>query len=363
MKITRNDEAILKVGGNEFNGWTNVTIEKSMRQITGSFGLSTIDIHSGFPYKWNILMGAECILEINDQKVITGYIEDIIIDYDATSHNIQFGGRDKTGDLVDCSFDQITKEWKGLSIKEIIKRVCAPFEIDVVVDTSVLTDANAIWPETVKADEGETAFDLIIKLCKMKAILPISYSDGKLTLTRAGTNYKANDVLEQGENILKGNFDNSNKERFQTYIVKGQGKGEDTKSIFSFTGAIGRRTDNVITRYRPIIIFTETKCDSGKCVERAKWELNNRAGASRSVNYEVQGWTQSDGKIWPLNAMVDVRDNILGIEKSLLISDLSFTVSESGTVTQMRLVDPNTFKVLETTPIKGGMDAIFAIQS
>ena len=356
MKITRNDEAILKVGGKEFRGWTNVTIEKSMRQITGSFGLSTIDIYPGFPYKWEILLGDECIIEINYQKVITGYIEDVIINYNATSHIIQFGGRDKTGDLADCSFYQIAKEWKGLSIKEIIKRVCLPFGIDIVVDASVLTDANAIWPETVKANEGETAFDLILKLCKMKAILPISYSDGKLTLTRAGTAYKVYDALEQGENILKGNLDNSNKDRYQTYIIKGQGKGADTKTTFDFTGPVGRKTDNVITRYRPIIIFAETECNKGKCLERAEWEKNNRAGGSRSVNYEVQGWTQSNGEVWPLNAMINVKDNILGINGSLLISDLSFSINEFGTVTNMRLVDPNTFKILAVDPIKSGFD-------
>ncbi|MBU2249424.1 MAG: hypothetical protein KKD77_21940, partial [Gammaproteobacteria bacterium] len=231
MKWTRRDEAILKVGGEEIEGWTNVVIEKSMRQITGSFGLSSIDIYPGLPHRWGMFLGDECVIEINHQKVITGYIEDVIINYDAKNHIIQFGGRDKTGDLADCSFDQVAKEWKGLSIKEIIKRVCTPFGIDIVVDASVLTDANAIWPETVKANEGETAFDLILRLCKMKAILPISYSDGKLTLTRAGTAYKTHDALEQGGNILKGNLDNSNKDRYQTYIIKGQGKGDDFKEF------------------------------------------------------------------------------------------------------------------------------------
>jgi len=349
------DEVILKVSGQAFRGWTSVVIEKSMHQMVGSFGLATTDLFPGEAKKWNIILGDECIVEINEQKVITGYVEDILIDYDADTHNIQFGGRDKTGDLVDCSFDGKAKEWKGLTIKEIVERLCNPFDIDVVVDNSVSTEANAVWPDSLKADEGDTVFDLITRVCQMKSILPISYSDGKLTLTQAGVKYKAHDALLPGENILKGSFDQSNKDRFRTYIVKGQGTGEDTKSVFDFTGSVGRTTDDVISRYRPIIIFTETKCDSGRCLERAKWEMNKRAGGSRSLEYEVQGWTQSNGKIWPLNAMVQVKDNILGVNETLLISALSFTVNESGTVTRMKVVHPDTFTVLQKL-VKSGWD-------
>ena len=99
------DEVILKVGGQAFRGWTSVMIEKSMRQMVGAFGLATTDKFPGEARKWNIGLGDECIVEINEQKVITGHVEDIVIDYDADTHNIQFGGRDKTGDLRDCCFD------------------------------------------------------------------------------------------------------------------------------------------------------------------------------------------------------------------------------------------------------------------
>jgi len=351
------DEVTLKVKGQEFRGWTSIMIEKSMHQITGAFGLVTTDKFPGEAKKWNIALGDECIVEINEQRVITGYIEDIIIDYDAESHNIQFGGRDKTGDLADCSFDGEAKEWKGLSLVDIIRNLCNPFDIDVVVDSSVAENANKVISDSIKANEGDTVFEIIRGLCRMRAILAISYSDGKLTLTQAGVKYKANDVLESGKNILKGNFDHSNKDRFQTYIVKGQGVGEDTKPIWSpSSGSIGKATDEkVITRYRPIIIFADEKCDKGMCIKLAEWERNNRAGASRSLEYEIQGWTQSNGKIWPLNAMVQVKDNVLGVNETLLISAVSFTVNEAGSVTRMRVVDPDAFTV-KPKPIKSGFD-------
>jgi len=354
------NEIILKVNGKAYGGWTSAIIEKSMFNLSGAFGLSATDIYPGQSAKWKIKLGDQCTVEINKQKIITGYIEDIPIDYDATTHNIQFGGRDKTGDLVDCSFDGDANEWDKLSVANIIKEICKPFNISVVVHSSVNVEANSKWPDTFKANEGDTAFDLIAKLCKMKAILPISYGDGKLTLTRAGVKNKAYDVLELGKNIKKGHLEQSNKDRFQTYIVKGQGIGADAKTaVLTYTGSVGKKIDSIITRYRPIIIFTETECDDGRCIERAKWEANLHAGKSRRLEYEVQGWTQSNGKVWPLNAMVQIKDKFLDIKnKELLIAALSFNIdSSSGTVTRMTIVDPKTFDVLTPEKISTNFDA------
>ena len=358
-----NEEVVLKVKGQAFRGWTGVAIEKSVYQTSGSFGLATTDLFPGEAKKWGFGFGDECIVEINGQNLVTGYVEDILIDYDSTTHNIQIGGRDKTGDLVDCSFNEEAKEWKGLSIKAIIERLCKPFNIDVVVDASVLTDANAIWPESpFKANEGDVVFELIRRACSMKAILPICYGDGKLTLTRAGEKYKAWDVLEPGRNILKGSLDGSDKDRFQTYIVKGQGQDSNwmTPSEAS-SGPIGQAIDNVIKRYRPMIIFADGKSNKSLCDTKAKWEKNRHAGESRSLEYEVQGWTQSNGKVWPLNTMVQVKDKILGINETLLISHLFFSTNESGTITRMKIVDPKTFTVLPED-IKVGSDGFAWMQ-
>lgn len=340
-----NDEIILKVEGKSYGGWTSIVVEKSMFNLAGAFGFATTDIYPGRSAKWNIKLGAECVVEVNGQAIITGYVEDIPIDYDELSHNIQFGGRDNTGDLVDCSFDGDSNEWKNLKVLKVLKQLCDPFDIDILVDSTVTSKANSKWPDSVKADEGVTVSDLIFDMCKMKAMLPVSYGDGYLTLTQANTKNKVHDSLVLGRNIKRGRIEQSNKDRYKTYIVKGQGAADDFRDLFSITSPVGRHIDNVIERYRPLVIFTETKCDSGRCLERAKWEANIRAGKSRRLEYEVQGWTQSNGDVWPMNAMVQVNDNFLDIKnKELLIAALSFNVDPNfGTFTRMVVVDPKTF--------------------
>ena len=346
------NEIVLKVANKNFGGWTSVRVEKSLYRITGAFGLAATDIFPGNMEGWGFALGDVCTVEIDGQTIITGHVEDLPISYDSGSHNIQVGGRDKTGDLVDCSFVESANEWKNQRMKHIIEALCKPFAIDIYVDNSVIVQACTKVPE-FKANEGDVVFDLIARLCRMFAILPVSYGDGKLTLTRAGTAFKTYDALELGKNVKSGSVEQSNKDRYQTYIVKGHGVGTDEKSLASdVTGVVGRASDDVILRYRPLIVFTETPCDIGRCLTRARWEARNRAGASRSLEYEVQGWVQSNGDVWPLNAMVEVRDSFLGIDCSLLIAAVSYSVDDlSGTITRLSLVHPETFDLL-AEPVK-----------
>lgn len=346
--MSNKNEIILKVAGKAFRGWTSVVVEKSLYQITGAFGLSATDIFPGNMQKWGFVLGDECVIEINGQTIITGYIEDLPITYSNDSHNIQIGGRDKTGDLVDCSFIESRNAWTDQTVLHIITALCSPFSIDIAVDDSVTTQVKTKVVGEFRADEGDVIFDLIIKLCRSVAILPVSYGDGKLTLTRAGIEYKAHDTLELGVNVKSGSIDQSNKDRFRTYIVKGQGEGTDEKTLWDIIEPVAPPyVDEIIMRYRPIVIFSERKCDTGQCIVRAEWEARNRAGKSRNLEYEVQGWTQSNGDVWPLNAMVSVKDSFLGINNSLLIAAVSFSLDSSfGMITRLSLVDPKAFNIL-----------------
>lgn len=340
-----NEAIILKVGGQKFRGWTGVTVQKSLYNMTGTFGLAATDIFPGDAEKWGISMGDSCSIEIYDQTVIDGYIEDMPIDYDDKNHNIQISGRDKTCDLVDCSFVKPTNEWKEPTVKSIILALCAPFEVEVEIDDSVSAQVATKLPGYKKANEGDVVFNIISNLCKVHAILPVSYGDGKLVLTRAGVSH-THDTLELGRNVKSGSLTQSNKDRFQTYTVKGQGVGRDAKTPTETAGSFGQALDDdVILRHRPIVIFPETPIDGrGDCIRRAEWEARVRAGKSRSINYEVQGWTQSNGDIWPLNALVRVKDSFLGIDSTLLIAEIAFSVdNSSGTITRLTVVDPEAF--------------------
>ena len=339
------DNIVLNVGGKRYDGWTSVQVEKSLFSLSGAFGIAGTDIFPGDFKKWEFSLGDPCKVEINGQTIINGYIEDIPITYDALGHNLQIGGRDKTADLIDCSFIEADQEWIGRSVFRIMDALCSPFGITVYVDDSVATEASQEPRDSFKAQMGMTIFEMFKPMLDDKAILPVSYADGKLTLTRAGTQ-KAHDRLELGKNIKSGSINQSIRDRFGTYLVLGQGVGNDDKDFGVYVGPEGVYTDEVITRYRPTIIIPDTKIEGpGECKKRAQWEESNRAGQSISVEYVVQGWTQSNGEVWPLNALVQVKDSFLGLNEEMLIAATSNTVdNDSGKITTLTLIDPKAFE-------------------
>lgn len=67
--------------------------------------------------------------------MLTGYIDDFIPSYDADNVEIRVMGRDKTGDLVDCSVVHSSGKWKGVRLEQVAADVCCPFGITVITET------------------------------------------------------------------------------------------------------------------------------------------------------------------------------------------------------------------------------------
>jgi len=349
------NEIELKVNGVLYGGWKSLQVDLSMNQFAGAFGFTATDLFPGNLGRWQIKMGDECEVVLNDHALINGYVDQINIGYEATSHNIQISGRDRTADLVDCSFAEASNEWKNISVESIIKKLCTPYNIEIVTDTSVTSEAVKKEKE-FNINEGEKVSEAILRLCENKAILPLTMGDGKLTLTRAGTK-RTSDMLVLGENIKTGNLIQNDMDRFSDYIVKAQGSGNDNLSLTDYVQPTGRGSDNVIRRYRPIVILSDKKVDNAGAKDLARWEARNRAGASRALDYIIQGWLQSNGDPWQINRIVEVKDDLLNINKEYLISQLSFSLTESGSETNIILVHPDTYELKpQPVEIKGPSD-------
>lgn len=349
------DVMSFKINGQEIDKFESVLIQKSMDTISGTFGGVTTDFFPGNPSDWNIKTGDVCTVFINNKKINTGYVDDFLIEYDTNSNTVQIIGRDKTEDLIDCSFDESANEWKNQSIANIVRNLCAPYDVTVVIDSSVTAEANTII-DTFKADEGEVISEIITRLCMDNAILPLCYNDGKLTLTKV-SNRIMQDTIEVGVNAIRASSINSNKNRFSKYTVKGQGTGSDNKLLADFIYPSAYVMDSVITRNRPITIFADQATDNGKCLKKAKWEAKLRAGKSRQYEYVVEGWTQTNGDLWDINAEVRVRDTFFSINGTMLITDVVFDGnSEDGELTYITVVSKSAYDINDITIIKSEFD-------
>jgi prophage tail gpP-like protein len=353
------DNISLKVNGHEYSGWTSIQVQRGMDQIAGAFGFQATDIYPGHSEKWNITMGSECTVTVNGKTLITGYVDQIDIFYNMGEHTFEVKGRDKTGDLVDCCYDSAKNQWNNATIQTIVNDLCNSVTVPLVIDPTVTSVVTTKVP-SFKINEGDTLFESISKLCKSIAILPITYGDGKLTLTRARAEY-VTDRLEKGKNILAGSFTSSNLDRFKTYIVKSQHSGLDEWDNESVTQAVGRFDDYVISRNRPLVILSSEKSTSEQCKKQAEWEARYRAGRSRMIEYKIQGWLQSNKDLWPINKRVNVVDDFFGISDNYLITEVSHRLGDSdGSVTELRLMSPDAYDILpEKLAVKKEKDDTF----
>ena len=339
---------VLKVKGEWYESWQSIDVKTSMEYGTGLFSLLSNDFFGMEFSDWNIRMGDSCVLEIEDTKVITGYIDSITITGTEDTGYVEIKGRDKTGDLLDCSFSETANEWKLCPIIKIIKDLCSPFSIDVEIDPLITADVSMIVP-TFKADEGLSVFSIIKYLCNDVGILPLSYGDGKLFLTRTSKIDYNFDTLIPGENVIRTKFVCSDVDRYSIYTVKGQGVGSENKTLKDYITPTGTMSDSGIKRYRPVTIFSDTPTDNKRAKDRAAWECHKNAGQSRKVFYDLSGWTQFDGSIWRINSLAIVFDNRFEITKTMLIEDVEYIFTEDGgEIVTLGLVDIDTYS---TSPL------------
>jgi prophage tail gpP-like protein len=389
--IDAKNRVTLEVDGVKYWGWKDIKIRHAIDQLAGTFNLALHDRWDGQVTQWGIEPGAAAVVKIGEDVMITGYVDESSDEQDSKSHALHVAGRDRAGDLVDCSAPP--KEWAGLPFEHIAVELCEPYKIDVW--TQLDTDGGAYKPKQTKdkkgkitvskagkggstlpkkaTNTGETVHKLLEKLCKIQGCLLISDRVGGIIITRGGLGGAAHDKLEVGKNILKISRKRSFANLFSQITVKGQSQGSQTAARTSLSnvsqtvkpvatvkrvvaGINQTLNTQAINRYRPLILAAEEQADTARCARRAAWEAGTREAKSLAVSIKVQGWRQSNGEIWAINQSVYVAHP--KINAALVISAAEFSLDVSGgMVTDLTLCPKAAFDVLPEIPApvgKGG---------
>lgn len=350
----------LLVNGQEISGWTSIRISKRMEQLAHEFDLGlTNNRVTALSEDVAQIKAAADVVEEDDKVrvrvklptskgggdvVVTGYVDETSLEYDATSVSYRVTGTSRTGDLVDCSAIYQTGVWTSASIDKICADLCDPFGLTVLRNGTAGPDFKRF-----KLEQGETVFEAMSRACAMRGFLPLTDVDGHVVLDRA-SKAPSGAVLELG-NVLSGGITRSRRERFSKYIFKGQTAASDEWSGKEAAELEHEVEDTEVARYRPMVVLAakqKTKEDLGK---RAIWERNVRAGRSLRVTYTVEGWTNSVGQLWEPNMLVHVRDEWCGLDQDLLVTSVDLLLDEQY-ITQIELMDRSAFDVEPVLPTK-----------
>ncbi|TVP12541.1 phage baseplate assembly protein [Shewanella sp. MSW] len=350
------ENIILKAGGNIYQGWTKISVTRSLEAMSGTFDLE-------LTWKWQgrqgqyekfmepIKQGQQCTVDIGSERVITGYVDDWIPSYDETTVTIAVSGRDKTADLVDCSVDYPSGQFNNQTLTQIANAVCKPFGIEVIVNTDIGEPFQRI-----QIEQGETPHELLSRLAKQRGVLLTSDTFGNLVITRASKD-RAGVALRLGDNIKAGRGRFSWRQRYSNFKIKSVGGswGEqlDSAAISTVGGVEAEIKDGDIGRYRPLIIINEEITTAEGAALRGKWERQRSVAKSNSVEYTVTGWRiPQTGKLWNINQVVPITDEIMGLAEDMLIASVMFSEDDNGRLAIISLVRPEVFDIPAKLPAK-----------
>lgn len=327
----------LKVKGGVFSGWESVEIKTGIEQIAGTFRLGVTERWAGQDTPTPIMPGFACEVLLDGAPIITGFVDSADPSYGESTHTVSIEGRDKTGDLVDCSAK--SGQWKSRRLDQIAADICAPFGIKVIKQA----DVGAAFL-SFNIQEGERAFEALDRMARFRAVLLVSDGLGNLIITRAGQQRIATELVE-GVNIKRAQCKFDWKERFSHYVVKGQHRGTDGESADAARGPSGQSDDTVVDRYRPLVVLAEDQGHIASLQQRAEWERNVRIGRANRATITVQGWQHADG-LWRPNSLVRLRSPLLYADLDLLIAQVTYKLDSGGTTADLELCRPEAFDLL-----------------
>jgi prophage tail gpP-like protein len=368
----------LSVAGLVLTRWTSVSVARNLRDIAGSFAVQyrdagreaqafspDLDIAPLFQI---VQPGMACKVAIDGTTVMTGWIDEVDVSWDAASITATITGRDVTCDLVDCAAAPSGPvEYRNMSTLQIAQAICKPFGITVTQDVP----SQNIFP-VFGLDADETALSVIEKAARQDALLVTSNGVGGLILTTGGST-RAPAALTRPGNILSGGMKNSFAQRFSDYYVKGQTNksvqritqaplmtsATDPRSGLTFpietsttattTESVtsimtGHSTDPQVTRYRPTVRMVKTQAGAATVQQQSDWALRVAKGMGLTLNYKVLDWRAGTANaLWLPNALSNVNDGICDLNSDMLISGITYGYDQTGEFTMLELAGPTAF--------------------
>jgi len=325
----------LDVDGQLYEGWKTINIQRGVEQMAGAFELVCADRWALQGQSLPILKGKSCRVSIDDVIVIDGWIDAAAPRYSARGHDLVIRGRDATCDLVDSSATADGGGWKGRSLRQIAVDLCKRHGITVSVDPAVAREADQPFLYQ-HLQIGETVFEALSRLARIRGVLLISDTQRGLRITRAGTGL-AITPLVLGDNVLEADGEDSDLERYAEYRVIGQARETDYNAGAT-AQQIGRSAfDRSIRRGRLLIIDPMDATDARGCSQLAAWTAANRRARGERVTYTVRGWLDGS-RPWAPSTLVRVVDPWARFDGEYLIAAVTYTLDQDGERTRLEVV-------------------------
>lgn len=326
------EDLVLKVGGAEFRGWSEVNLQGSIRQLARKCKLKVSQIDPLPKEFGGLTPGEEFEVLIDGAPWMTGYIDLFQPSYSATDHSLTVAARSRVKDLVAGCVDIDAGEFANYTLAAIARRVARDFDINVVVEA----DVGAAFAD-VTLQPSETAFRLLDRLARQRGVMLTDKPDGALWMP-GRTIKTVGRYIDASPEVLKADARLTEEPLRSAFIVRGQQAQLGLMDSETATQPEGR-VDIEGRRHCPKILLAETPGDAAAMRERALWAAAMATGASQVVNLTVQGWRAPDGSVFQPYTNLELELPKIGIARPMVIESVSLSRNlDNGTRAQLILV-------------------------
>lgn len=337
---------------NRHRGVQRGSITLSLEEIAPkfSFGYQS-DLGSG-RYEgsaWVLYAGDLIEILVDDEMIVDGYVTKGKVKRDEKEHTFQAEGMAATLDLVNCEYMGRPRAFTHATVAQIATKIVEPWKFTI----EVVSSPGAVIPR-FKVDKGETAFDALSRVCRMRGLWP-RYRPGSYTIELVTLDATPGSTpLVLGENVIEMERDTDWSERFSVYSGVGSCSGTDDQ-FGEATRFRNTLTDAGISRYRPKRLPARGVDGVTDLATRLKLERNHRAGNSETITCTVSGWRDYEGNLWRPNNLHTVDAPELGLSTpNLLITTAQYdwdVAMPHGFTTKLTLKRREAFDHEATYPI------------
>ncbi len=329
----------VRLNGQDYTDFIGGAVARSMETAATAFTFtSTANIDNLFP----IRIGDKVEILADGVIVCVGFVEDISVNYDASSHTITIKGRSLLADLVDSTVGEV-KEFEGqVNLQDIIRAVLnslALTNIKIINESGTIENFDA--SDITSAETGQNAFDFIELYARKRQVLITTNGNGDLVIARAGKITPSarlkHTVGANDNNIISATLRNNQADNFNIYIANSQlnpvnlPPGSNAKFITEQSAA---RFNTFIRNTRRLEFNAEESSDGFTLHDRAGWEANIRLARAKTYTAKVQGHS-SDGVVWEPNRLHRVDDDFTETHALLLLKSVTYNFDLNGGSTTM----------------------------
>lgn len=384
------DEVTLRADilGADIGRWTSYTFASDFLTPCDGFQFSIGDPDIPQGLSGLIAPGIKVSLNISGRPICTGYIAEVAYSADRSSGTVlEVSGRDILGDVVDSCVDPFQSFQPTQTLEEIAKAVLSKFNItEIEFDAIAGQKAKDSQGHIAKPYPAEGAYEFIERLAKRQGLHLWAKADGTgVVLGKPNFKQESSYKLTRrrgiangaGNNIVSGHVKRSMLNQPSVIVASARAGGGDfahatvrciyVNPLISI-GADGKTVlpsvQEIIDRFpsaykikasdldgvpptsantpygfaRPLYWVDSEAKTLAQLIQGTKREMAKHMSTSLEVVYEVAGHTQ-DGKVWTVDTVVDVEDEVGGLNEPMWISGVTFKKSRSaGTTTELKLM-------------------------